>query len=560
MIKQSFFHHENQFNDNIANQINIQLLKKLHVNEWITLKCLPLKIENETLFIVGHTPLSTLDHLKLKKTFSISNIEFSQISKQEWTNLICLFYEKDLLKYAVYNHHKKSPSLSALTVFSKKQYILLFVILYSIASLFFFFPYQTSVTAFFILNIIFILGIGFRVLLCFSGQAFKEDSYKKMHDNDDDLPIYSILLPVYKEPEIICQLVQAIDDLDYPRSKKDALLIIEQCDLETQEALKSITLPEYFTIIYLPKALPQTKPKACNYGLIFAQGEYVVIYDAEDIPEKDQLRRALIANQKLGEKGLCVQAALNFYNQNQNVLTQLFTMEYSYLYDYMLPGLHSLNLPIPLGGTSNHFHTKNLKDLGAWDPFNTTEDADLGMRAFIKGYKIGVIRSCTWEEANSKYGNWIRQRSRWIKGFFHTALVHNRHVFDMLKKGFWKEVATFELLMAIFPLALLISPLLWSLTILSLAIPSIQFLFEQLPRSLLFFNYINFMLLNIFCIQMYMMGLFHRSRYTDIHLSILAPIYHLICHSVAAVKALWQLFANPFYWEKTTHGLFTKSK
>lgn len=560
MVFQSTFHQKNTQVTQLAENIEVPLLKKLIAKEWVHLECLPIQLKEKKLTVYCSSALKKQCLDRLQDIFNIEEIVEIHISPQDWVDLASLLLENELLDEAIYQHHRQSPVLSALTVFSKRQYLSLYIFLSLLSFFLYFSPYYFFTGLFFLCNLIFALGLAFRTWLCFASRQFNELQSTSNDLSDDQLPTYTILLPVYKESEVLNQLINAIDQLDYPNHKKDALLIIEQCDEQTQQALKNIKLPSYFRVIYLPKALPQTKPKACNYALHFAQGEYVVIYDAEDIPEKDQLKRALKANLELGEQGLCVQAALNFYNHKQNILTQLFTMEYSYLYDYMLPGLHSLKLPIPLGGTSNHFHTQRLLELGGWDPFNTTEDADLGMRAFIKGLKVGVIRSCTWEEANSQYGNWIRQRSRWIKGFFHTALVHNRQIYALIRKGQWKEMITFELLMAVFPLALLVSPLLWTFTLLSFVFPPIQFLFEQLPRSLIFLNYVNFLVLNILCIQMYMLGLFHRKKHQDIYLAILAPLYHLFYHSVAAVKALWQLFSNPFYWEKTTHGLFRQTK
>ncbi len=152
-----------------------------------------------------------------------------------------------------------------------------------------------------------------------------------------------------------------------------------------------------------------------------------MIYDAEDRPDSDQLKRAVVGFRKARPGTVCLQAALNYFNAEENLLTRMFTLEYSFWFDYMLPGLDGKRMPIPLGGTSNHFDTEALRELGGWDPFNVTEDADLGIRVAARGKHVGVIDSTTFEEANRAYGNWIRQRSRWIKGYMQTTLVHTRH-------------------------------------------------------------------------------------------------------------------------------------
>jgi len=258
---------------------------------------------------------------------------------------------------------------------------------------------------------------------------------------DRSLPVYTILVPLYKETAVLPRLVEAIDQLDYPKAKLDVKLLLEEDDAETIAFARAAGLPSHFRLVIVPQGMPKGKPKACNYGLIQAQGEYVVIYDAEDLPERDQLKKALVAFSKGDDRLACVQAKLNYFNRDQNLLTCWFTTEYSMWFDLFLPGLDASGAPIPLGGTSNHFRTDMLRGIGAWDPYNVTEDADLGVRLFKRGWTTAVIDSTTYEEANSEVYNWIRQRSRWVKGYIQTYLVHMRHPLDLLRqlgpKGFF---------------------------------------------------------------------------------------------------------------------------
>jgi len=196
------------------------------------------------------------------------------------------------------------------------------------------------------------------------------------------LPVYTILVPMYKESSVIRRLIENLEQLDYPKFKLDIRLLVEEDDVEAQELLRSLQLPHHYSIIVVPHSKPKTKPKACNYGLIHAKGEYVVIYDAEDRPEPDQLKKVHLAFTRSPESCCCIQAKLNYYNSEQNILTRWFTQEYSMWFDLLLPGLMQLDIPIPLGGTSNHFKTEILKRLNAWDPYNVTEDADLGIRLY----------------------------------------------------------------------------------------------------------------------------------------------------------------------------------
>jgi cellulose synthase/poly-beta-1,6-N-acetylglucosamine synthase-like glycosyltransferase len=252
---------------------------------------------------------------------------------------------------------------------------------------------------------------------------------------DADLPVYTILVPMYKEPEIAQKIARTVTSLDYPVDKLDVKLLLEEDDLQTRAKINEVlaSLPPCVEVILapvVPKGQPRTKPRACNWGLDCARGEFLVIFDAEDQPEPDQLKKAVVAFRQLEAAGkknvVCLQAKLNYFNARQNSLTRFFTLEYTNWFDLFLPGLHACKTPIPLGGTSNHFRTEVLKRVGGWDPFNVTEDCDLGIRLARQGYSTEVLESTTWEEANCRTGNWIRQRSRWIKGYFQTHLVHTR--------------------------------------------------------------------------------------------------------------------------------------
>ncbi len=275
---------------------------------------------------------------------------------------------------------------------------------------------------------------------------------------DRELPTYTVLVPVYKEANIIGLLMDNLVSLDYPPGKLDIIVLLEEDDDETIAAARASRPPHFVNLLVVPDAPPKTKPKACNVGLQFARGDYLVIYDAEDRPEPDQLKKAVVAMRKAGPETVCIQASLNYFNVNENFLTRMFTLEYSYWFDYMLPGLDRLGLPIPLGGTSNHFRTDVLRELGGWDPYDVTEDADLGVRASARGYRVGVVNSTTYEEANKAYGNWIRQRSRWIKGYMQTVLVHLRSPVQLGRTLGLKQVLGFLMLIAGTPFTFLSVP------------------------------------------------------------------------------------------------------
>ncbi len=271
---------------------------------------------------------------------------------------------------------------------------------------------------------------------------------------DEDLPIYTVLVPMYKEPEIAQKIARTVTKLDYPIDKLDVKLLLEEDDAATRAKIDEVigSLPPCVEVVIapvVPKGQPRTKPRACNWGLERAKGKFLVIFDAEDQPEADQLKKAVVVFNKLAAQGkhhvVCLQAKLNYFNADQNWLTAFFTLEYTTWFDLFLPGLHKVRSPIPLGGTSNHFKTDELQRIGGWDSFNVTEDCDLGIRLARLKKSTEILDSTTWEEANSRLGNWMRQRSRWIKGYYQSHLVHTRDSWlpSLLLAGFFAGLIWF---------------------------------------------------------------------------------------------------------------------
>jgi glycosyltransferase XagB len=373
---------------------------------------------------------------------------------------------------------------------------------------------------------------------------------------DTSWPMYTIFCPLYKEWEVVPQFIRGMEKLDYPKDKLQIIFLLEEDDAQTLATIQSHHLPPYYETRIVPHSLPKTKPKAMNYGLRFARGEYLVIYDAEDIPAPKQLKKAVLAFSRSPKNTACIQAKLSFYNPGQNVLTRLFTTEYSLWFDLILTGLQSLNAPIPLGGTSNHFRTNVLKELGGWDPFNVTEDADLGIRIARKGYLTAVMQSTTYEEANSSLSNWFKQRSRWIKGYMQTYLVHMREPFKFNNARYNRDTLFFQLTIGGKILSTLINPLLWILTICYFAFrdstaPFIESLFSA---PVFYLGVVVLSLGNFLYAFFYMMGAAKRGQWSLIPYGLLAPLYWVLI-SLAAYYALYELIVRPHHWNKTKHGL-----
>jgi hypothetical protein len=540
--------------------IDLELINNFELETYIINQFLPLKKENNKLKIMVTRQNNKEVKKIIRRKFAEVEVEELLITNRDLRMILENIYKDEMVKEAVEGLFYRHPEESASRVFTKSQII--FFILLIAASIYSFIYYPRASINFFLyfFNLLFMGSILFKFVLSIIGALQEREEFITKEEleslDEKELPIYSILVPVYREPKVIGTLIQNLKKLDYPGAKLDILFLFEEDDLETINKAKEAHPPDNWNFIYIPESHPQTKPKACNYGLKEARGEFLTIYDAEDMPEPDQLKKAYIAFQKSDDKVICFQSALNYFNRKDNLLTKLFTLEYSYWFDYMLPGLDALKLPIPLGGTSNHFRIEKLRELGGWDPFNVTEDADLGIRANARGYKVGILNSTTYEEANNKVKNWINQRSRWQKGYLQTFLVHNRQPLKFIQSVGLRGWFTLQIFIGGSVLTHLVAPFFWLLFLFWL-LSGMAFAAEYHVGLLLYISFWNLLFGNFLGIYLSTMAVFKRKYYDLVIYALLNPIYYLL-QSVAAWKALKQLFFNPFYWEKTEHGLTEK--
>lgn len=371
---------------------------------------------------------------------------------------------------------------------------------------------------------------------------------------DDELPFYTVLLPVFNEPTIMQNLVTGVGQLDYPADRLEVLLLIEEDDLATQLAVADIQL-QSIRVVLVPPSLPRTKPKACNYGMSLAdpRGEMMTIYDAEDIPEPLQLRRAVVALRRASSDVGCVQSRLGYFNEKQNLLTRWFALEYDQWFGVVLPAVQDARCVVPLGGTSNHMPTRVWREVGGWDEFNVTEDADLGVRLARYGYRTIILDSVTLEEANSDVINWVRQRSRWYKGYLQTMMVHLRHPVELRREIGTKAILRLITMTGAVPLGNAFNLLFWFALLCWIAgrPPFVSFLFPP------FTYYLCLTLFVIVAPMAVFVGLVVSHAQGKPYLwwaALLVPFYWVL-QSVAALKAIYQLVFRPFFWEKTVHGL-----
>jgi cellulose synthase/poly-beta-1,6-N-acetylglucosamine synthase-like glycosyltransferase len=463
---------------------------------------------------------------------------------------------RDALDWSVNGLHRMRPALSARRRFSTRQVVGLVIALLVITAGFALAPILTGRIAMSALIVIYTGVLLFRIDLAVRGGGsgrFEFDADEVRSIPDAELPSYTVLVPAYKEPEVVPQLVGHLAALEYPPSKLEIRLLLEADDVETVEAARAMNLQEPFSIVLVPPSEPRTKPKALNFALLDSPGEIVTIYDAEDRPDPLQLRKVAATFAQCGPEVACVQAELAYFNADENLITRWFATEYRAWFTQFLPQLSKVDAPIPLGGTSNHIRRDLLVRLGAWDPFNVTEDADLGIRLRRQGFRVAVLDSVTYEEANTDFVNWIKQRSRWYKGYLQTWLVHMRHPVALFRDLGLAGFVRFNLFVGGTPLLAALNPVSWALLVMWFTLQP-QFIIDIMPAPVYYAGLAGWLFGNF---ALYYVNLVLASEYgrrSIFRAALQLPLYWVMM-SIAALKALFQLIVNPNYWEKTQHGL-----
>lgn len=367
------------------------------------------------------------------------------------------------------------------------------------------------------------------------------------------LPRYSLLVPLYREGNIASQLITQLAALIYPRDRLEAFLLVEGEDEATLAALKSVKLEPWMQILLVPPGMPRTKPRALNAALPFCSGDLTVVFDAEDAPDADQLLRAAAQFKALPDDVACLQGRLVINNVHDNFLTRCFTIDYAALFDCIKAGMGRAGWPVPLGGSSNHFRTEILRNAGGWDAWNVTEDADLGLRLARLGWRVEDLRSTTWEEAPNTLASWMNQRTRWLKGWFQTFIVHAREPRQLFTSlGFFRTM-----IITCTGISVLLGALLYPVFLAAVAIR----LADPVPLgggtslltlgdSMLVLAIVVALLVEIIPA---MIALRRRKAMRLAPYILLAPLTHLLV-SIAAWRALLELIRRPFHWHKTMHG------
>lgn len=367
------------------------------------------------------------------------------------------------------------------------------------------------------------------------------------------LPVVSVMVALYREADIAPRLIRRLGRLNYPHELLDIVLVVEAEDNLTRNALARSDLPSWMRVVVVPDGRLKTKPRALNFALDHCRGTIIGVYDAEDAPEPDQIRKVVERFHSRGPEVACLQGVLDFYNPETNWLSRCFTIEYAIWFRLVLPGLQQLRLPIPLGGTTLFFRRAVLEELGGWDAHNVTEDADLGIRLVRHGYRTELIETVTGEEANCRAVPWVKQRSRWLKGYMMTWATHMRDPALLYRQlGAWK-FAGFQVLFLCTLSQFLLVPVLWSFWLSAFGLP--HPVADALPQWATLLLMLAFIVTEAVNISMGLIAL----RQSGHRLSpFWVPTLHLYfpLGALASYKAFWELLRNPFYWDKTSHGQF----
>ncbi|MCH2546129.1 MAG: glycosyltransferase [Alphaproteobacteria bacterium] len=535
------------------------LQRKEDCNDYIRFKAAPFTKKNNTVVLATSDPSEAL--MQWAQQRYGDNVDFVITSPYDIYWHIDTHFSEQLDTHSRLNLKNIMPHKSASSVITLSQKLWLAAFVFSFIVAFMYYPIITMLGAFLSLNIFYFSTILLKCQLFLLGKSYHPGKYitaDALPTSEVSLPIYTVLIPLHDEAETLPRLLQALDALDYPKSKLDIKLIVEREDYKTIHAIKKLKPHSGYEIIHVPYSLPQTKPKACNYALHFARGKYVTIYDAEDIPDPQQLKKAVYWFSKQPPHVICLQARLNYYNRNHSLLTRLFAIEYAAWFDFMLPGLRRMNIPIPLGGTSNHIHLQKLREIGEWDPYNVTEDADLGIRLALQHYETDMLDSLTAEEAPIKLNVWMNQRVRWIRGYMQTWLVHMRHPLQLMRELDFTAFWGFQFFIGGPCLVFLSAPILWILSGLWF-FGAIEFHHPKLVQWVYVISLANLLFGSITHL-VFASVIIRRYGWKDMTLALFAfPVYWLL-HSAASFKALWQLMVNPHIWEKTPHGQSTISE
>jgi cellulose synthase/poly-beta-1,6-N-acetylglucosamine synthase-like glycosyltransferase len=530
-----------------------RLLDRKPAQFWLKHRAVPFGYSGSELVLAIALP-EKFDALKTTLRGSFDDIRPVLASEEQITAFLTAHFRKDLALAASTRVPLQNSSRHWQTT---NRSVLPLVILYALAGMTVFTPRMmfAALCALSVLALSLFVGlkvIGFATYLSRNRRLDRPLLAEDTPHRISRLPRISMLVPLFHESEVSKALLRRLQRLTYPRSLLEVVLVLEEHDRITRDALSKTTLPHWMKIVEVPQyGTLTTKPRAMNYALDFCHGDIIGVWDAEDAPARGQLEQVARAFENADPDVACLQGVLDYYNPHTNWLSRCFTLEYASWFRIVLPGLAHLGLVIPLGGTTLFVKRDALEQLGGWDAHNVTEDADLGVRLYRAGYRTEMIATATHEEANCRAWPWIRQRSRWLKGFMVTYLVHMQRPRLLLTQLGWKRFLGFQAFFLGSVGQFLLAPFLWSFWLILLGLPHPSAVL--LPDGMLLGTALTLVVFEILGVCIAITAAFASNRSS---LGLWAPtmIFYFPLGAIAAYKALHELIWCPFFWDKTAHG------
>jgi cellulose synthase/poly-beta-1,6-N-acetylglucosamine synthase-like glycosyltransferase len=475
---------------------------------------------------------------------------------------------------------RERPSEDASRLLSRGQLALVVVTLAAIGGCAYVHPRRTAVAVVGACTVFYVLTAALKLAVTLAGNAYRP--LRRVVVPESELPPYAVLLPVHKEANMLGHLVTRVQGLRYPRDKIRILLLIEHDDLETLEAARKLRIPfiddgssggygsplpgRHTQVLVIPPGGPKTKPNAMNEAIrivLDEQCEFLTIYDAEDRPDPEQLLKAVATFSANPPDLACLQAELAFWNDDDNWISAMYWVGYKIHFTRFLPGLARLGLPVPLGGTSNHFRVSALRDVAlrpggeVWDPHNLTEDADLGARLAAGGYRVDLLPSTTMEEAPIGIKVIDKQQRRWKAGYLQTALVHMRHPLRSMRRMGVMRWICFNLLVLGVPISFMLNPVFIAVTVTYLATKSVL-IQDVFPTSIYYPALAVMILGNLAVVYEHLetcLGAAERSRGRYGLLPYMLSMYVMwLWMSRSTYIAVFELITGKRAWHKTPHG------
>ncbi|HBF7082551.1 TPA: glycosyltransferase family 2 protein, partial [Clostridioides difficile] len=307
------------------------------------------------------------------------------------------------------------------------------------------------------------------IILAMGGYIFYFKNFDKEIKEIDEYPMISILVPAHNEAKVIGRTVESLLLLNYPKSKMELIVINDNSSDNSKEILENIKdrYNNYnFTIINTDSLTGgKGKSNALNIGYTISKGDFIAVYDADNTPDKNALRylvQTIVMNDELG----AVIGKFRTRNKNKNLLTKFINIETLSFQWMSQAGRWQLFNLCTIPGTNFILRRSIIEEIGGWDSKAIAEDTEISFRIYKLGYKIKLVpQSITWEQEPETVKVWIKQRTRWAKGNIYVLMKYIKNIFKQGRNKIVFDIAYFFSVYFLFLTSVIISDILFVLSI-----------------------------------------------------------------------------------------------